>query len=93
MAADHGLQPGLAVVIIGEDPASQVYVRMKGKACEKLGMKSETISMPTETTEEELLDVVDRLNTEQRPAIEARAQYLLAEALHMEALARLEAQR
>lgn len=56
------ITPGLTVVLVGEDPASQVYVRMKGKACEKLGMKSETIRMSAQTTEAELLDVVARLN-------------------------------
>jgi methylenetetrahydrofolate dehydrogenase (NADP+)/methenyltetrahydrofolate cyclohydrolase len=60
----NGVTPGLTVVLVGEDPASQVYVRMKGKACEKLGMKSGTIRMPAETTEAELLHVVDRLNAD-----------------------------
>ncbi len=59
-----GVTPGLAVVLVGEDPASQVYVRMKGKACEKMGMFSETIVLPDETSEEELLGVIDRLNTD-----------------------------
>jgi len=58
----RGVVPGLAVVLVGENPASQVYVRMKGKACEQLGMHSETIRLPTETSEDELLAVVDRLN-------------------------------
>jgi methylenetetrahydrofolate dehydrogenase (NADP+)/methenyltetrahydrofolate cyclohydrolase len=58
------ITPGLTVVLVGEDPASQVYVRMKGKACEKLGMRSETITLPTETSEEELLGVVERLNAD-----------------------------
>jgi methylenetetrahydrofolate dehydrogenase (NADP+)/methenyltetrahydrofolate cyclohydrolase len=57
-----GTTPGLAVVLVGEDPASQVYVRMKGKACEKLGMYSETIILPEETSEDELLATVDGLN-------------------------------
>ena len=61
-----GATPGLAVVLVGEDPASQVYVRMKGKACEKLGMYSETIILPEETSEDELLATVDRLNTDPR---------------------------
>jgi methylenetetrahydrofolate dehydrogenase (NADP+)/methenyltetrahydrofolate cyclohydrolase len=56
--------PGLAVVLVGEDPASQVYVRMKGKACEKAGMYSETIRLGVDTSEAELLNVVDRLNTD-----------------------------
>ena len=57
-----GVTPGLAVVLVGEDPASQVYVRMKGKACEKLGMYSETIILPEETSEDELMATVDGLN-------------------------------
>jgi len=57
-----GVVPGLAVVLVGEDPASQVYVRMKGKACEQLGMHSETIRLAAETTEADLLGVVARLN-------------------------------
>jgi methylenetetrahydrofolate dehydrogenase (NADP+)/methenyltetrahydrofolate cyclohydrolase len=62
-----GRRPGLAVVIVGENPASMVYVRAKGKACEEAGMHSETIRLPAQTTETELLAVVDRLNTD--PAI------------------------
>jgi methylenetetrahydrofolate dehydrogenase (NADP+)/methenyltetrahydrofolate cyclohydrolase len=60
-----GVTPGLTVVLVGEDPASQVYVRMKGKACEKLGMKSETIRLSAETTEDELLTIVENLNTDE----------------------------
>jgi methylenetetrahydrofolate dehydrogenase (NADP+) / methenyltetrahydrofolate cyclohydrolase len=55
-------QPGLAAVLVGDDPASAVYVRSKGKACEEAGMYSETIRLPKETTQAELLAVVDRLN-------------------------------
>lgn len=51
----HGYAPGLTVIIVGEDPASQVYVRNKKKACEEVGFQSEVIALPTETTEEELL--------------------------------------
>ncbi len=57
-------RPGLAAVLVGEDPASAVYVRSKGKACEEAGMHSETIRLSTETTEAELLAVVDRLNAD-----------------------------
>jgi methylenetetrahydrofolate dehydrogenase (NADP+)/methenyltetrahydrofolate cyclohydrolase len=60
----RGVVPGLAVVLVGENPASQVYVRMKGKACEQAGMHSETIRLPAATTEAELLAVVDRLNAD-----------------------------
>jgi len=61
----QGVTPGLTVVLVGEDPASQSYVRMKGKACEKLGMNSETITMSAETSENELLAVVERLNADE----------------------------
>lgn len=61
-----GITPGLAVVLVGENPASQVYVRMKGKACEDAGMYSETIRLPATTTEGELLGVVERLNADPR---------------------------
>jgi methylenetetrahydrofolate dehydrogenase (NADP+)/methenyltetrahydrofolate cyclohydrolase len=61
----RGVVPGLAVVLVGEDPASQVYVRAKGRACEEAGMKSVTIRLPAETTEAQLLDHVRRLNADQ----------------------------
>lgn len=57
-----GVTPGLAVVLVGENPASQVYVRMKGKACEKIGIHSITERLPESTSEEELLSLIDRLN-------------------------------
>jgi methylenetetrahydrofolate dehydrogenase (NADP+)/methenyltetrahydrofolate cyclohydrolase len=57
-------QPGLAVVIVGENPASQVYVKAKGRACEEAGMHSETVRLPQEISEAELLAVVDRLNAD-----------------------------
>ena len=53
--AARSTRPGLAAVLVGDDPASAVYVRSKGKACEEAGMHSETIRLPTETTEAELL--------------------------------------
>ncbi|AGI47217.1 methenyltetrahydrofolate cyclohydrolase/5,10-methylenetetrahydrofolate dehydrogenase (NADP+) [Thermoplasmatales archaeon BRNA1] len=59
-----GIMPGLAVVLVGEDPASQVYVRMKGKKCEELGMHSVTIVMPESTTQEGLLAKVAELNAD-----------------------------
>jgi len=65
--AEHrkrGRQPGLAVVIVGDNPASAVYVRAKGKACQEAGMYSETVRLPAETSEAELLAVVGRLNTD-----------------------------
>ncbi|MBC7108581.1 MAG: bifunctional methylenetetrahydrofolate dehydrogenase/methenyltetrahydrofolate cyclohydrolase FolD [Methanomassiliicoccales archaeon] len=57
-----GVTPGLAVILVGEDPASQVYVRMKGKACEELGLYSETIRLPANYPEEALLKLIDDLN-------------------------------
>jgi methylenetetrahydrofolate dehydrogenase (NADP+)/methenyltetrahydrofolate cyclohydrolase len=54
--------PGLTVVLVGDDPASHVYVRMKGKACEEAGMKSDTIRLPATTSEPDLLSLIDRLN-------------------------------
>ena len=59
-----GVVPGLTVVLVGEDPASQVYVRSKGKAADELGMKSDTIRLPVETPEAELLALLDRLNAD-----------------------------
>ena len=58
----EGTVPGLAVILVGEDPASQTYVRMKGRKCEELGMRSETIVYPADITEEELLAKIDELN-------------------------------
>jgi len=59
---ERGVRPGLAVVLVGEDPASQVYVRNKAKACEDLGFYSEVHRLSAETTQAELLALIDRLN-------------------------------
>jgi len=59
-----GITPRLSVVLVGNDPASAVYVRSKGKACEEAGMRGETIRLPAETTENALLAQVDRLNAD-----------------------------
>ncbi|MBB6635522.1 bifunctional methylenetetrahydrofolate dehydrogenase/methenyltetrahydrofolate cyclohydrolase FolD [Cohnella thailandensis] len=59
---ERGIRPGLAVVLVGEDPASQVYVRNKAKACEDLGFYSEVHRLSAETTQAELLALIDRLN-------------------------------
>jgi methylenetetrahydrofolate dehydrogenase (NADP+)/methenyltetrahydrofolate cyclohydrolase len=56
--------PGLAVVLVGDDPASKVYVRMKGKACEKLGVHEKTITLSEDTSEQDLLELVDELNND-----------------------------
>ena len=61
---DTGRRPGLAAVLVGEDPASTVYVRSKGKACEEAGMHSVTVRLPADTPEDGLLATVDRLNAD-----------------------------
>lgn len=58
--------PGLAVVLVGDNPASQVYVRMKGKACEEAGIYHESIKLPKETSEAELIGLMERLNADPR---------------------------
>ncbi len=58
----RGVVPGLAVVLVGDDPASQVYVRKKGEMCESLGMRSVTVRMPGDTTQESLMAKVEELN-------------------------------
>lgn len=58
----EGIHPGLAVVLVGDNPASKVYVGSKEKACEQLGIYSEKYLLPGETTEEELLKLVEKLN-------------------------------
>ena len=59
---ENGFVPGLAVIIAGNDPASQVYVRNKHRACEEVGFYSEGYELPAETTEQELLALIDKLN-------------------------------
>ncbi len=62
LKAERGIVPGLAVVIVGEDPASRVYVRNKHRACEEVGFASFGYELPATTTEEELLSLIDKLN-------------------------------
>ena len=57
-----GLTPGLAVIIVGNDPASEIYVRNKEKACAECGFYSEKYALPAETSQEELLGLIDQLN-------------------------------
>ena len=64
LKAETGITPGLAAVLVGEDPASEIYVRNKRKACADAGMYSEEHKLPAETTEQELLNLVDRLNND-----------------------------
>ena len=63
---EYGFVPGLAVVIVGENPASQVYVRNKARACAEVGFYSEVHELPASTTQEELNALVDRLNGDER---------------------------
>ena len=67
LKADHGVTPGLAVVLVGEDPASQVYVRNKGKQTVEVGMHSVEHRLEADTSEADLLALIDQLNTD--PAI------------------------
>ena len=62
LKAEHGLTPGLAVVLVGEDPASQVYVSSKGKSTVEVGMASYEHKLDRETSEADLLALIDRLN-------------------------------
>ncbi len=63
---NKGIEIGLAVVIVGDDPASRVYVNNKKKACEEVGFNSYEYALPAETTEEELLALVDKLNKDDK---------------------------
>ena len=62
--AKKGIKPGLAVIIVGDDPASRVYVNNKKKACEAVGFLSREYALPATTTQEELLSLVDELNND-----------------------------
>jgi methylenetetrahydrofolate dehydrogenase (NADP+) / methenyltetrahydrofolate cyclohydrolase len=65
LVADGGRAPGLATVLVGEDPASQIYIRKKREACEGAGLRSLHHELPTETSEEELLGLVTELNADE----------------------------
>ena len=64
LKSEKGITPGLAFILVGEDPASVVYVRSKGKACEELGFHSVTEKLPDTTTEIELLTLIDKFNND-----------------------------
>ena len=66
LKGSSGTTPGLAAVLVGDDPASEIYVRNKRKACEKVGIYSEEHKLPAETTEEELLEIVNKLNNDDK---------------------------
>ena len=61
---ERGLTPGLAVILVGNDPASEIYVRNKGNGCAEVGMYSRTINMPEETTQEQLEAAIEELNND-----------------------------
>src|SRR5919112_796567 len=63
----RGIVPGLTVVLVGDDPASSVYVGAKERTCIELGMRGETLHLPATTSQEELIAIVDRLNAD--PAV------------------------
>jgi methylenetetrahydrofolate dehydrogenase (NADP+)/methenyltetrahydrofolate cyclohydrolase len=63
MKADDGIVPGLATILVGQDPASQLYVRLKHKACDRVGIYAEDQKLDASITQEELLDVIENLNT------------------------------
>jgi methylenetetrahydrofolate dehydrogenase (NADP+)/methenyltetrahydrofolate cyclohydrolase len=65
-ATAAGMRPGLAAILVGDDPASVSYVSMKAKACAELGIFSETVHLPAETTEAQLIALVARLNADER---------------------------
>lgn len=65
-AAEHGFRPGLAVIIVGDDAASQVYVRNKRRACEEVGFYSEAYELPASTSQAELNGLIDRLNADSK---------------------------
>lgn len=62
----HGYAPGLAFILVGENPASQSYVRSKGKACEEIGFYSVTEKLPATISEQEVLHLIERFNTDER---------------------------
>lgn len=65
--ARHGVAPGLAVVLVGDNPASAVYVRNKERACREAGIRAETINLPATASQDEIIDAVRKLNTD--PAV------------------------
>ncbi len=65
LTSRYGVQPGLEVILIGDNPASAIYVRNKGRASEKVGIRSETHHLPATVTTQEVLDLIDRLNADE----------------------------
>ncbi|MSQ15462.1 MAG: bifunctional 5,10-methylene-tetrahydrofolate dehydrogenase/5,10-methylene-tetrahydrofolate cyclohydrolase, partial [Dehalococcoidia bacterium] len=66
LKAARDVTPGLAVVLVGDDPASAAYVRNKGRACDEVGIFSETFKLPADSSQEEVEAMVERLNRDAR---------------------------
>ena len=66
MQQNHGITPGLAAILVGDDPASAIYVRNKRRACDEVGMVSDTLLLPADSTNEQVLECVQRLNDDPR---------------------------
>lgn len=66
MQDKHGVTPGLAAILVGDDPGSAIYVRNKRRACDEAGLFSETFSLPGSTSQDQVLDLVNRLNRDGR---------------------------
>ena len=66
LKAEYGVTPGLAVIIVGENPASKVYVANKHRSCGEVGIYSAVIEMPEDTTKEQLLKKIDELNKDEK---------------------------
>lgn len=64
LLAGGGRRPGLAVVLVGSDPASEIYIRNKGRACEKVGVLSREYKLPADTSAQQLLELIDELNAD-----------------------------
>ena len=64
--AESGVTPGLAAILVGDDPASHIYVRNKGRACDEAGLFNEIFNLPADVAEAELMDLVQRLNGDDR---------------------------
>ncbi len=62
LKSGRGVTPGLATILVGDDPASKMYVRLKHKACERVGIRAEDYLLPAEASQEELLSLIDTLN-------------------------------
>ena len=61
---NHGVTAGLAAILVGDDPGSAIYVRNKGRACQEVGIYSVTFHLPESTSQEELFQLVDKLNND-----------------------------